>query len=119
MACWAAPGDAFQVRRASELMITRRDRQVGVDVWPLRFRHHFSLTWQMGTACAAQRLHYLAGEILAVALIVVPLVVGAILVAVIVFCSTRSSDRVFRLLRWLRDKEEPPAPRRRSGSTRP
>jgi integrase len=26
-------------------MITRRDRQAGVDAWPRRFRHHFSHTW--------------------------------------------------------------------------
>jgi len=43
-------------------------------------------------------------------MITVPLMTGAILVAVAVFGSTKSTDRVFRLLRWLRDKEEPPAP---------
>jgi integrase len=26
-------------------MIARRGRQCGVDVWPHRFRHHFSNTW--------------------------------------------------------------------------
>jgi site-specific recombinase XerD len=26
-------------------MITRRGRQAGIDVWPHRFRHHFSHTW--------------------------------------------------------------------------
>jgi integrase len=26
-------------------MIARRGRQCGVDVWPHRFRHHFSHTW--------------------------------------------------------------------------
>jgi integrase/recombinase XerD len=26
-------------------MIVRRGRQCGVDVWPHRFRHHFSHTW--------------------------------------------------------------------------
>lgn len=60
--------------------------------------------------CAAGRLHSLAGEILATTVIVVPLVTGAFLVTVAVFGSTSSSDRVFRLLRWLRDSEEPPAP---------
>jgi hypothetical protein len=43
-------------------------------------------------------------------MIVVPLVIGAILVTVAIFGSTRSSNRVFRLLRWLRDTGEPPAP---------
>jgi hypothetical protein len=62
-------------------------------------------------ACTAARLHSLVGEILAAAMIAVPLATGVILVAVIVFGSTESSNRVFRLLRWIRDKEEPPAPR--------
>ena len=61
-------------------------------------------------ACAADHLHSLAGEILATAMVAVPLATGAILIAVIVFGSTKSSDRVFRLLRWIRDKEEPSAP---------
>jgi integrase/recombinase XerD len=26
-------------------MIARRGKQCGVDVWPHRFRHHFSHTW--------------------------------------------------------------------------
>lgn len=59
--------------------------------------------------CTAGRLHFIAGEILA-AIIIVPLLTGAILVTVAVFGSSRSSDRVFRLLRWSSDKEEPPAP---------
>jgi hypothetical protein len=57
-------------------------------------------------------VHSLVGEILAAAMIVVPLITSAILVAVIVFGSAKSSNRVFRLLRWLRDKEEPPGPTR-------
>lgn len=61
-------------------------------------------------ACTAGLLHCLLGEILAAAMIALPLTTGVILVAVIVFGSSESSDRVFRLLRWIRDKEEPPAP---------
>jgi hypothetical protein len=61
-------------------------------------------------ACAAGRMHFLLGEILAAALIIIPLTTCVILVAVIVFGSAESSDRVFRLLRCIRDKEEPPAP---------
>jgi hypothetical protein len=55
-------------------------------------------------------MHSLLGEILAAALIIVPLTTGVILVAVVVFGSTESCNRVFRLLRCIRDKEEPPAP---------
>lgn len=60
--------------------------------------------------CTAGRLHFLAGEILAAAVIIVPLLTGTILVTVVVFGSTKSSDRVFRLFRWFSGKEEPPAP---------
>jgi hypothetical protein len=60
--------------------------------------------------CAAGRLHFLAGEILAAAMIVVPLLTGTILVTVVVFGSAKCSDRVFRFLRWFSDKEEPLAP---------
>jgi hypothetical protein len=70
---------------------------------------------RLGTAgiageCAAGRLHFLAGEILAAAMIVVPLLTGTILVTVVVFGSAKCSDRVFRFLRWFSDKEEPLAP---------
>ena len=63
-------------------------------------------------ACAstAERLHSFIGEVLSAAMIVVPLVTGVILVAVIVVGSPETSARVFRLLRWLRSKEEPPTP---------
>jgi hypothetical protein len=30
--------------------------------------------------------------------------------ALVVFGSTESGDRVFRVLRWIRGKDEPPAP---------
>lgn len=69
----------------------------------------------LGTAgiageCAAGRLPFLVGEILAAAIIVVPLLTGTILVTVVVFGSTKCSDRVFRFLRWFSGEEEPPAP---------
>jgi hypothetical protein len=60
--------------------------------------------------CTAERLHSLVGEILAAVLIVGPLVTGAVLLTVVVFGSNKSIDRIFRLLRWFRDKEEPPEP---------
>lgn len=49
--------------------------------------------------CTAERLHFLAGEILAAAIIIVPLLTSTILLTVAVFGSTKSSNRVFRLLR--------------------
>lgn len=61
-------------------------------------------------ACAAGRMHCLLGEILAAALIIVPLTTSVILVTIVVFGGTKPSNRVFRLLRCIRDKEEPPAP---------
>jgi hypothetical protein len=68
-------------------------------------------TGGMAGECTVGRLPILAGEVLAAAIIVVPLLTGTILVTVVVFGSTESSDRIFRLLRWFSDKEEPPAPR--------
>ena len=31
--------------RCGQLMVARRGKQCGVEVWPHRFRHHFSHTW--------------------------------------------------------------------------
>jgi hypothetical protein len=59
---------------------------------------------------AAELLHFPGDEIVAALLIITPLISGAILVSVLVFGSTASSDRIFRLLRWIRDREEPPGP---------
>lgn len=60
--------------------------------------------------CAAARLHFLTGEIIAGAIVIVPLLTSMILLAVVVFGGSTSSDRVFRLFRWSSDKEEPQAP---------
>jgi hypothetical protein len=83
-------------------------------------RKHTSLVGQMlgltlgpggvAGACVAGCMHSLLGELLAAALVIVPLTISVILVAVIVFGRAESSNRVFRLLRCIRDKEEPPAP---------
>jgi hypothetical protein len=62
------------------------------------------------SACTAEATHFLVGGIIA-AIIALELAVGAVLVVVIIFGSTESCNRIFRLLRWIRDKEEPPAPR--------
>ena len=62
------------------------------------------------SACTAEAGHFLVNEIIA-GIIALELAVGVILVTVIIFGSTESCNRVFRLLRWIRDKEEPPTPR--------
>lgn len=63
-------------------------------------------------ACAYifERLNTPFGDILAATTIIAALVTGAVLLTVILFGSTKSSDRAFRLLRWLRDKAEPATP---------
>jgi hypothetical protein len=61
-------------------------------------------------ACIVESVHSLVGAVLAVGMIVAPLLTGAVVVVVVVFGSVKSSERVFRLLRWLRDKEEPLRP---------
>jgi hypothetical protein len=61
-------------------------------------------------AYAAVSLHCLAGEILVAAATAILLATGVILISITVFGSAESSDRVFRILRWIRNKEEPPAP---------
>ncbi len=66
----------------------------------------------IASVCTAERLHSLVGEVLAATMIIVPLMTGVILVTVIVFGSSESSNRVFRLLRCIRNKEEPLAPGR-------
>jgi hypothetical protein len=55
-------------------------------------------------------LHPALGEVLAAADVIVPLAVALILLAAILWGSDRTCDRVFRLLRWLDGRPEPPAP---------
>lgn len=64
----------------------------------------------IASGCTVGHLQFLAGEILAAAIIIAPLLTGTVLVTVVVFGTTKSSDRVFRLLRCFSGKEEPPAP---------
>ena len=61
-------------------------------------------------ADAAQSLHSLVGEILVAAVTAVSLATGVTLLALIVFGSAEYGDRVFRVLRWIRGKDEPSAP---------
>ena len=64
----------------------------------------------LACVCTSEHLHSLLGEIIAAAVIVIPSLTAAALLAVAVFGNTQSSDRVFRLLRWIRGREEPRAP---------
>ena len=66
-------------------------------------------------------LHPAIGEALAAADVIVPAIVLLVLLAAILRGSTETCDRVFRLLRWIANRPEPPAPERntfRSGSAR-
>jgi predicted lipid-binding transport protein (Tim44 family) len=55
-------------------------------------------------------LHPALGEALAVANVMVPLAIALVLVIAIVCGSNRTCERVFRLLRWIANRPEPPAP---------
>jgi hypothetical protein len=55
-------------------------------------------------------LHPALGEALAVADIVIPLILAIILLTAILRGSSQTCERVFRLLRWIANRPEPPAP---------
>lgn len=57
-------------------------------------------------------LHPALGQALAIADITVPLAVALTLLAAILFGSSQTVERVFRLLRWIADRPEPPGPGR-------
>jgi hypothetical protein len=48
--------------------------------------------------------------VLAIANATVPPVAGVVVVTVILFGSEETNDRIFRLLRWIANRPEPPAP---------
>jgi hypothetical protein len=50
------------------------------------------------------------GAALAAADVIVPLTVGLVLLAAILRGSNETYERVFRLLRWITNRPEPPAP---------
>lgn len=50
------------------------------------------------------------GEVIAATDVLVPAAVGLALVAAILFGSKETCDRVFRLLRWISNRPEPPGP---------
>jgi hypothetical protein len=64
----------------------------------------------IGVEGAAGYLHPAVGTALAATDIIVPAAVALILLAAILCGSTQTCERVFRLLRWIADRPEPPAP---------
>jgi hypothetical protein len=61
---------------------------------------------------AAGYLHPALGEALAAADVIIPAIVLLVLLAAILRGSTETCDRAFRLLRWIANRPEPPAPDR-------
>ena len=55
-------------------------------------------------------LHPALGEALAAADVIIPAIVLLVLLAAILRGSTETCDRVFRLLRWIANRPEPPVP---------
>jgi hypothetical protein len=73
--------------------------------------------WKVGAGIAvvsgqvaAAYVHPAIEAALAVADASIPLVAGTVLIAVIVFGSDDACERIFRLLRWIANRPEPPAP---------
>jgi hypothetical protein len=64
----------------------------------------------LGAEAAAGYSHPALGAVLAVADVIVPAVIAMILLIAILRGSTETCDRVFRLLRWVAGRPEPPAP---------
>ena len=59
---------------------------------------------------AAGYLHPALAEALAIADVAIPVMLVLIVFAVVVLGSQQTCDRVFRLLRWITNRPEPPAP---------
>jgi hypothetical protein len=64
----------------------------------------------LGGQGVAGYLHPVLGEALAAADVIVPLVITVILLFAILRGSSQTCERVFRLLRWIADRPEPPTP---------
>jgi hypothetical protein len=64
----------------------------------------------LGGEGLAACLHPRLGEALAVADVIVPLTVSLVLLAAILLGSSQKCERVFRLLRWIANRPEPPSP---------
>jgi len=74
--------------------------------------------WRVGAAGAgmvgapgvAACVSPVLGAVLAVVDVVVPLVAALVVVGVVTCGSAEACNRVFRLLRWIADRPEPPGP---------
>ena len=64
----------------------------------------------LGGEGVAGYLHPALGEALAAADVLVPLAIGLVLLTAILCGSDRTCERVFRLLRWIANRPEPPGP---------
>lgn len=64
----------------------------------------------LGGESLACYLHPVLGAVLAAADTFVPLAIALILLIAILRGSTQTCERVFRLLRWITNRPEPPAP---------
>jgi hypothetical protein len=67
----------------------------------------------LGTEATAAYLSRPLGAALAAADIAVPLALVAVLLTAVLLGSTETCERVFRLLRWITNRPEPPHPRGR------
>jgi hypothetical protein len=80
------------------------------DATGTHFRQEASkVSWAAGPAAfpfAAAALR----PVLGIAVLVAELVFVLILFGIVVYGAKEQADRVFRLLRWLRNRPEPPAP---------
>lgn len=78
---------------------------------PVASWRKFSLgTTALGTQGVLGYLHPALGVVLAIADIAIPVLLAVVLLAVILCGSKETYERVFRLLRWIVNRPEPPAP---------
>jgi hypothetical protein len=63
-----------------------------------------------GTEGITEYLHPALGQVLVTADVIAPAAIALLLLAFILFGSKEKEERVFRLLRWLTNRPEPPAP---------
>jgi hypothetical protein len=64
----------------------------------------------LGAEGIAGYLHPMLVEILAIADVIIPLIIALVLLTAILRGSKDTCERVFRLLRWIANRPEPPAP---------
>jgi hypothetical protein len=64
----------------------------------------------LGSEGLAGYLHPALGEVLAAADVIAPLAIAVALLAAILRGSSQTCERVFRLLRWIANRPEPPGP---------